>query len=792
MSNLKEEEIFKAIENGTFKFASQQCAKLIKKHPKVTYYQVLNNYILLKSGKTEECLTNCLDLMEKIPNDIDSLKLLNEIFAELNRIPESFQVYENAAKKYPSFEILTNWFHLGCEKNNVKVLQKSAMALKTFSGKHRLFQLWAAFTSYLLGKSPEATVMEKTIIPKVGLKTMEALKPLKSEQEVYILVKLLELTGDIKSIPEEILGFTGEDKLDLELQIILINTFDKLEDYENLYKWSLIILKDYKLDDFNTWKYLIKSSLKLGKDIEEFLFSYASRNSRLAIVEHQLAKEQPINDSIYSYLKFMGIKPCAFLDVKAYFDKIDKKAFGEWLTDNETLFEDLKEDYKKLIWEVNQIKFKLLLNKELLTTNEFMSSLLSKYEKYKHLYQTKTKTDFHQGDEFILLLVQSLLSIEFSAKTIVISILLLEEVLKKDEFEFHLRLWLVQLYKLINCHSQASLNFAKLKVKNIQYDIMSQYLISRLSTLRPEASELESHFSIYKSNDIESIYFIKVAFNHGSYSKIESMLEFHKRLDQSFLKNHELLQVNKISRLLNNKEVLSAYKEQQITTHLQEFDNRDLDIFWDIGIHESWSDLQEELFAHIPAKNSDYNKIIHNIENITSGKSDIIEEYDLSSLSVYEKWSYDLITSIVKLFKEGGDLNEIQKLYSDFKPTPKSKLSWETTHYLLNGIDTTKSIQHLISSQLKTSKASRVIMSELKELNLNLLNTIREEEIARFHNFENDELKKIKHELLFDSNDNEQLKEIFEVLSIDDIKINNIIDIIKYSTNEQRKLIRLL
>ncbi|KAH3683566.1 hypothetical protein WICPIJ_005462 [Wickerhamomyces pijperi] len=800
MSTQKEEEIFKAIENGTFKFAAQQCSKLIKKYPKATYYQVLNNYILLKSGKQEESLTNCLSLMEKTPNDIDSLKLLHEIFSELGKFNESFQIFENAAKKYPSFEILTTWFHLGCEKNNVKVLQKASMALKSFHSKQRLFQLWSAFTSYLLSKSPDASVMERNIIPKVGLKTMQALKPLKSEQEVYILVKLLQVTGDVKSIPDEILTFTGTDKLDLELQIILMDTFSQLEDYENLYKWSLVILKDYKLDDFNTWKYLIKSSVKLGKDIEEFLFGYNTRNSRLAVIEYNLAKGLSVNESAYDYLKFMGTKPCAFLDIKAYIESIDKASFSEWLVGNELdLFKDT-DDHKKLIWEVNVTKFKLLLNRQSFGTTDFISGLLTKFEKYKSLYHAKAKTDFHPGDEFILLLVQSLLSRDFSTRTIVICILILEEVLKKDEMEFHLRIWLVQLYKLINCHSQASLNFAKLKVKNVQYDIMSHYLVSRLATLNPDGSELEDHFSIYKSNDLESVYFIKVAFNQGSFNKIESMLQFHKRLDHSFLKHHELLQVNKISRLLNDRDLLVSYKDHQLTSAAalqSEFDNRDMDIFWDIGLHEPLPELTDKIFANIPAKNSDYNKIIDALEKVVSGKSQTISEnLDLSCLSLAERWSFDLISAVNKLFRDQGecDLTEIQKLYAQFNSTkPETNLSWESTHRLLNGIDTAKSIQHLITLNSKASKGSKSYsnnIDELKEFNLSLLNSIREVEVPNLKDCQAKELKQIQHDLLF--NEQQQISEIFDSLNIDTLKINTIIDIIKYSTNEQHKLIRLL
>ncbi|KAH3673541.1 hypothetical protein WICMUC_003648 [Wickerhamomyces mucosus] len=771
----KEEEIYNAIDNGTYKFALQQCSKLLKKSPNVTFYQVLYNYILLESGKSSECLENCLKIMEKPPNDIKSLGLLNKIFSQLGKTEESFQVYENAAKKYPSFEILTHWFHLGCETNNVRVLQKSSMALKSLNSSNRLFHLWAAFTSYLLSISKEATAIEKTVIPKLGTKIVEALKPLRSEQEVYILVKLLESIGNFESVVSEILNFTGSNKLDLELQIILLKTLDKLEKYEELYHWSLVILNDYKLDDFNTWKYLIKSSLKLNKDVENMIKFYGTRNSRLALIELAVQRGESVDQSVYQYLNHIGCKPCAFFDIKSYFKYVDREAFKKWLDNNEILFSNEDRD---MIWQVNVIKFKLLINIDLLDKDSFFDELIIKFNKYKHLLNKKEKTDFHQGDEFIVLVIQALLSKNFSTKNIIISILILEKILEKDKHEFHLRIWLVQLYKLINCHTQASLNFEKLKVKNIQFDILSHFLVSRLSSSYPDYDVLNRVFKIYKANKSETSYFIKIGFNKGSFNKLESMLEFHWRLENSSLKNHELLQYNKISRLLNNKEPLNEISDFGFSESYS--DNRDFKVFWNTGVDEEILPLKEKLLANIPT-DPQYDKIINLQEGLINGKITNIENADLSLLTDIEKWSFRLIYETTQLFNKRSSIARVSEIYRS-KPKLELNLSWKVSHVLLVILDTAKSIQHIISNSY--NKISKNDILNLKELNSRLIEKVRDEDILNAKQATVAELGKLKSQL--------KTSELLSKLGINSTHIDDVFDIINFSNNESFKLMKLL
>lgn len=771
MSN-KEDEILRAIENGTYKYAQQLCSKLLKKSPNVAYYKVLNSYTLLHSGKEKEAIESALAVMEEIPGDVKSLELLNEILNEVGLTNEAVLVYENAAKKHKTFDILRTWFHFGCDHGNVRIIQKAAMAMKNHS---RLFKLWAAFASYMVANLNDASTVEKSLFPKLGLKTIEQCEPLKNEQEVYVLVKLMEQNRLLEQIPETILKFSKQNKLDLELQIILLKSYEKLEDWENLYKWSNVVLIDYKLDDFNTWKYLIKSSIKLNKDITKTIEDYNSRNSKLAKIELQVALGNDIHSSVFEYLKALGHKACAFPDIKNYIDKIDKDQFLEWIQSEKKSFET----DRGLIWSVNVIKFKALLDRDLFKSTDFINENITLWNKTKHLLSKKSKTDYFNGDEFILLIVQSLLSIEFSVKNILLSIIILENTIIKDEHEFHLRLWLIQLYTIINCHTQAKHHYETLKIKNIQHDILDHYIISRLSTQFPNADELKHSFSIYRANQTETVYYVKIGFNNGAFNKLESMIEFQQRLNNSLLKKHDVVQGIKIGRILNDKDVYNKYKKIRITDKVS--DNRDFRILWNVGIDEEL-DFKEALLENIPGKS--YIKVNHVQELLVNGQEAALPEaLSLKSLTDSEKWSFELIKNLSNFIntKDTDSLQKAKDLYSQVPKVPNT-LSWKVSNSLITIIDTAKSAQALLSSS--ASKIDKKDHSEIKELNLSLLQTIRDDTILDKKLQLSNHLTSLKSQL----NDNEYLKS----LKIDNFSKDKILEIIGYSNNESFKLLRIL
>jgi N-terminal acetyltransferase B complex non-catalytic subunit len=786
MSSAREDEIFNAVENGTYRFALQQCQKLIKKYPKSTYYEVLNNYVLLESGKEEQSLTNSLAIMAKTPNDIKSLILLNRIFNKCHKPKEAQLVYENAAKKYPSFEILTQWFQLGCENGDYRTLQKASIALKNFQSGQRLFHLWAAFNSYLAANNDDATTIEKSLFPKLGLKIAQDLKPMKREQEVFVLVKLLQLNGQLDKIPDEIWEFTGKDKLDLELQIILLDTLDKLEDWQRLYETSILILVDYKLDDFNTWKHLIKSGLKLDKhqDVLKVISDYNNtRNSQLALVEYNLQAGNHLEESVFEYLSHLGTKNCAFLDIKNYISKIDSAKLLSWLEE-----QTIPEGEKGLIWTVNVLKFKAYFQRDTIFMNpDFIKENIANFNKYQPLVLKKVKTDFFPGDEFLLFIVESLLTKDFSLNNIVLSIIILENAALKDVHEFHIRLWLIQLYTLINCHTQARVHYDVLKVKQVQHDIFDHYLISRIGSILPSYDDfLKTDLQNYEKIEEETVYYTKVGFNKGAFNKLQGILEFQDKISKSALKTHVSLQGLKIGRLVNDKSIISYYNNviENLQLDSEQYDNRDFKVFWNIGIDEELP-LKSKVFANIPENLEEYNKIDLFLLSLVSGSSETGSEFDISSLTEIEKWSFSTILEVSKfLNKQVKDTTEIITLFQTIPKIP-NVLTWEASHNIITIIDTTKSVQSMIATSLRSGKNyDKVQLNELKELNLKVLQNLREDTILSKRKATSASIDSLETQIQNDS--------LLKDLNIDRTTTNRVFEIIRQSNYEAFKILRIL
>lgn len=772
----KEQEILDACDSGTFKYAQQQAQKLLKKYPKSTYYQVLNNYVLLQMGRRDDAISNCQKILDSTtPNDPKSIDLLTEMFESVGMTADAERVYEMAAKKYPTVDTLLAWFHRGCDTANPRIMQKASIALKQLKPSQRIFHLWSGFTCYLAATHGEATALEKSLFPKLGLKIVDSLKPLKNEQEVYVLAKLLELNGLQSRVVEEILSFSKDDKLDLELQILLLKALDNLEQWDELYSWSYKILLDYKLDDFDTWKLLIKSGLKLDKDVSSVIGMFNSRNSQLASVEYDIAKNQDVTDSVIKYLSNFISKPCSFFDVKQYSSHLNKDRILEWLAELE-----IPKGAKGLTTDLNIQKFKLYFNRELFEDSATTSELIKLYNFYKPLNRSKVKTDPSGTSELILLIVQSWLSQqEMSIESILSSIVILEMAAAEDEHEFHLRLWLIQLYNLINCPSLATQHYDSLNIKNVQKDILGHYLLSRCASFNPSISQLEAAVEIYKSNDYESLYFTKIGFNKGSYNKLEKMLEFQNRLSNSYLKRHLALQGVQMGRILNDKSLSHDYKKVKI---VKEYDNRDMSIFWNFGIDEPLKSLETKLLETIT--DDKYNAAMDSLEAIINGATDT-EPLELGSLTEFEAWKIHTITVLNRFLNGGCELGNVKSQY-DSVPKVHASPCWKMNHGQITLVDTAKCIQILLTNNAaQLQKKKKKDINDLKEWNAQLLLQLRDDEIGLKRR---QEVKAMMSELKATIKGLPLLQE----LQLDPRDVETVFDMIDRAHLEQIKTLRLL
>lgn len=764
-----EQPILQAIENGNYKIAQTLLLKKLKKYPNKLYYYALNNYILFKQGKVKEAVQESLKLKEKTPSDPQTLKLLYEILKSTNHKQDATLVFENAIKKYANHDLIFAWFELALKDFDIRSIQKSCMALQKFL-KSRKYTLWAAFTYYLQSVQPDSTTVEKSLYPKVALKLVETLKPYKNEQEVYIYVKILYQIGNFEEAVLSIEEFSKGRKFDLELQIILLACLNELENWDLLYKYSYQILFEDKLDDFDTWKYLIKASNNIGNsdEVAVQLRTSTSRNSRLANVIYSkevLKSETSFNEALVAYYNEYKYKLCCFNDINYFYESeptyFDKSTFITLInSSSQKIVSGGEFNERELNVLVNNQKFnKLLGNAENLLNTNF-----EYYNLFQSVLLKKDEKDYFAGDEFILMNVELLLENGVSEgkliENVFKSIVLLENSAKHDDHEFRLRLWLMKLYSYINCSSLVNANFDHLDIKMIQNDTLSHYITTRISSLNPNQLMLQQHLisiqKFYLTIEQEVEEMVTNGFEQLVLNKIEGFLEFGTRINNSVTKMLNLIEMLKMSKIIGNNQIIhysmEALKSQDPLLIPELYDNRDFTSEWKYGAQEI-NEIVHSAISIGPKQSSEYIKSYYlrelilqethadkSKQLITKLNKLLNDETTQKQLTSSESWSYKIYLSLFKIYIVNPDndadfnfliknlsVNNIKnKVFKASELTSNSfLLTWELNHKLLTVLELVRNI-NLFTTMHHLPKQYSPKVAELKKANSSLLEELRD------------------------------------------------------------------
>lgn len=717
-----------AIENGYYRQAQQLLQKKLKKYPTKSYYHALNNLIQFKQGKEQEAIQESLKLKAKIPSDPKTLEILTEIFSSAGLPNEATQVYENAVKKYPTYDLINSWFEISLKRYDIRSVQKASMSLQR-TRPSRTHSLWASFGYLLVCELPDSSDTEKSLYPKIALKLVEALKPLKTEQEVYLYSRLLIKSEQYSEAIEAIELFSKGKKFDLELQILLLSSLNKLESWDKLSIYSSQILFKDQLDDFDTWKYLIKSQVKLGvseEDILKQLTTINSRNSTLAHVSY--AEEIQLNEKfgkyMASYYDSFKHKLCCFNDLK-YFCSLPSFNKTEFLNHLDKTTQEILENSQFTETElnilVNNQKFKSLLS----PGKDFINENFQYYQKFKSILTKKVDTDYFAGNEFILMNVEKILNGELNEDSNLVEnaykcLIILEASAVKDKHEFRLKLWIMKLYSFLNCHSQTLINFKSLKIKMIQNDTLGYYLGTRLATLLPGQDAIQHMTDVqkfYLTAHEEIMQSLQRGFDNIALNKLRGIIDFGRRIDKSLYKMLNLLELLKAAKLYGNNQLISYTLEvlkQENLVDLNEdlFDNRDFTSQWKFGSNEFNDSISNNLQIG-PIQKTEYVKMNVLREIILSETNDIRVKVLVSKLNKVisgkgntqltnsESWIFKLYLAVFKVFLVNPDndadfnfliknfnLNIIKNKFFN----NSSYLTWEVNHKIISILELIRNV----------------------------------------------------------------------------------------------------
>lgn len=563
-------DLLDAINYGSHSYAAGEIAKKLKKNPNKSYYYALDSYNQLLLGNTAVASKKALDLKSKTPSDPQTLDLLYDIFQRCGMPLLAKEVYENAARKYPTESVLDAWFSKALEQFDYLMIQKAAMALQK-SSKNRLYVLGAAVTCLTLSNN---TAANSALFELLGLKLISGLGP-ETTQEKFVLASILlkqRLFGQVV----DALKNTARD---LDLTILYLGALYEQKEWKMLYDEAHDLLFNKDFNDFDTWKYLIKAAaeLKTPVDVLRGLVKLESRNGYLAAVEIETVYGNGTENAILAYFEQYKTRLCCVPDLKNYAsESLEVAAF---------------------VLKISQAASETVLasSPEKLTPHGL--TVVANHEKFRLLYSEEKDVNSalfrHKNPEFNDLVILKMLqntSVSSSTEEIVKNVIILEKLLELDTSNYKLRLWLINLYNLVNCHSLANFHYQSLKIKMLQHDTLGYKVIHDLNPNLHSLNHLVEIFKFYLTSDLEVNGNVSKAFKKGIFTKVEDFLQFGIKLRNSLSRNLLIVEMLRITRILSNEyynyflKIAKAKKYDLLENRVKFHDNRDFKTEAKLGV----------------------------------------------------------------------------------------------------------------------------------------------------------------------------------------------------------------
>lgn len=704
MASNSDNEIIELIDQGNYNYAQTLLAKKIAKFPQKSLYYALQNKIFLKMGQKDLAIKKNIDLMNKVPSDPLTIEIMSEFFEEIGREKESSLVYENAIKKYPvsAENLCMNWFENSIAKKDFKLFNRIFMYLNK-NKKSRLYTLWYAFSFHLLLK--EGDNEKEKLYTSLGKKLLEGLQPFENVQEVYTYTLFL----NSKEVEHVLQGI--EMPLDLELKLLYMRSMEENESFTQLHKYAEELLFKDNFDDFDTWKLWIKSGQRIGKTFEELnnKVTDSTRNSLLLKIELDRLYGKNIDNSIQKYYNKFNNKLCCHPDLSQYDLPV-------------SFVDQLKEctpDNAQLITIVNNRKF--------LNTKDNWDV----YEKYS----VSQGAEFDNNPVNELTLRSILADLDGSNESIIQSIIIINELLKQDKYNYRLKLWLMKLYSRLNTGDLIFPIYNGLKIKMVQHETLNHYL-THVGPSKDGLKGFVDVFRFYLTSKEEMKYTIRQGFENGVFNKLESFINFGKRIENSISLNFTISKVLQTSLITGDEGYLNYFINYLLDNEnliVSEYtDNRDFKSEWNglentgiLSISLKDNTIKLKLLIYLIIFHpGDSSKLFKLYNKITSNEK----------LTAFDNLLFRLYFNLLKITKI-ATLNpqESQSLFNYIQKNlkidklkiliPENLLSSELNENLANLVEFTKVVK-LLAKRRSTATLNQLLVQikplskEFKDLKL--------------------------------------------------------------------------
>ncbi|GAV52244.1 hypothetical protein ZYGR_0AG02350 [Zygosaccharomyces rouxii] len=730
MGDRLEQEVFQLIEKSNFKACNAKINDWKRKYPSSTYIWVLETYVRYRQSPSkfnyDLSLGQFFGLQgTQITSDLRALKLLHDMFLEMQKYDEALHIYEKANFKYPSFEVAYEWFCKSLDDGNYKMMARACQQMAKLNNdgmnqsiRSRDYKFWYAICTIALFKFQRSKVnaAEEKLLPQLALRSLESQKPFKSTQEIIVYCYVCqELFSDKSQEIVDAIWPQLNQSLDLYCKNFLIR---HINDDSKMLEACKSMLN--RIDDFELLCKLTEAAHNLSwnkKDVIQLVDSSVgdSRNTRLCRLEIDLKFDNEIGrESLTHYLSKYHNKPCCPHDLSHFKDQL-----------NEQMVEEVFHSCKPhdVIHDTNAFKLGFL-----------PTDSVTAFQKHKSTLVNQAKTDYSTLSGFIMDVVQGLvIGKEPTLNNVLLALSVLENYQNDDPFNYETSVWIIALYMHLGLVPAAYSRYLDLKVKNLQNDSVNFILYSRFATLFPQKEHdylrkfRTENYRLYSVSGHRLPQFIHIAMERRAYSKLLGMFEFKDRIVKSSMKWMNLLEELQLARLCNDKRhaLLSQLTRSQrelelVDVHKNFSDNRDWAILGTnidpkslpaalkyLDINQDYISLKtvlECIIELVPSAQQD-SRVDEFLSKTLNGKD--LETTLNASLTPTEIWTFKIFYDLYK--NDGAQLGDLLN-----QAEPIASSSWRLTHDYLTKLSTLKTLDNF--KRVKDKQLKQLIKNQIHQL----------------------------------------------------------------------------
>ena len=571
------------------------CDGLLSSQPGLHLASALRSVALIRLGRKQEAspLVDTLINSQAADKNTSLLNPLCMALTSLGRAQDEVKMFDAASKANPnSVEVGAKAFTAMIKAKEWQKAQQTSLRLhKLVSAKDKSNDdyFWSSMQAYSLIASDPTLPGSQLALPLAQRMISKHLEshPIgpKSDEIMFLYATILRKMGDsqrkeaLKLLDSE---ERGRDlcKRSMTLAMLRYELMEECGDWQTIYNEALLALEGGERN-WSRVQEAVKAAVHLDS-IEEIstrlaALSKQGKDRTLKLAPLYLIKEvqnagkmvptsqgSSLLELFHSYFNTFSTKACAYEDLAPYVPLLSEQEVQSAL---QVLLENTKPpanrsfaDLNSLFVNLNACKLARLMERKSDITAE---TELQRGQDYFALYlcavplgKDLPKTEMQPGDDYPLLAAQALvhasvLQREASEKTASsassLAVVLLTAALKYSPKGYRLRVLLIQLLKQSGHVDMARKEYSEIGVKAIQQDTLGWILASRssnlVSLLRQDSPEEESFAadvsrlnSVWKEGRTQVPPMVAKSFASGIFSRVEEMVDFGQRLENSLAK----------------------------------------------------------------------------------------------------------------------------------------------------------------------------------------------------------------------------------------------------------------